>query len=313
MRVLACVVAAAMGGILGALAVVEASDPGPATEPVQIEAEGIENLFRLGPGLYSGGDPQGDAGFEALRRLGVRTIISVDGAAPDVETARRHGIRYVHLPIGYDGVPHDQAWRLILAARTLPGPLFVHCHHGKHRGPAAAAVCAMAVQGWTPAEALRWLEAAGTAPEYTGLYESVASFAPPTPAELASVAGELPERAPVPALVEAMVQVDARFDGLKALRAAGFLTPANRPDLDPPHEALQLREALRESARLPESQARGAEFLAALTEAEQAAAALEAALRAVGDNGSPAVRERTDAAFRRVERDCASCHARFRN
>ena len=29
---------------------------------------------------------------------------------------------------------------LARAARTLPGPIFVHCHHGMHRGPAAAAV-----------------------------------------------------------------------------------------------------------------------------------------------------------------------------
>ncbi len=231
-----------------------------AAPAVPIEAEGIANLFRLGPDLYSGSQPEGDAGFEQLRDLGVRTIVTVDGALPDIERARWFGMRYVHLPIGYDGVPRDQALRIVQAVRALPGPVFIHCHHGMHRGPSAAAVCAMATLDWSPERALRWLNEAGTAPEYRGLYESVASFTPPTDAELAEVGTDLPERAEVPALVEAMVAIDARWDALKAIRAAGFHVPDDQPDLDPPHEALQLRELFRESARRPDTIDRGADF-----------------------------------------------------
>ena len=103
--------------------------------PERLEIRGIENTFRLSPRLYSGGDPHGVEALAALKELGVRTIISVDGATPDVETARKLGLRYVHLPIGYDGVPREQAVRLVQAVKTLPGPVYVHCHHGKHRGP----------------------------------------------------------------------------------------------------------------------------------------------------------------------------------
>ncbi len=105
-----------------------------------LEAAGVHNLFRVSDRVYSGSTPDGDAGFAALERLGVKTIISVDGARPDAEAAARHGIRYVHLPFGYDGIPRDKAVALVRVARDSPGPVYVHCHHGKHRGPAAVAI-----------------------------------------------------------------------------------------------------------------------------------------------------------------------------
>src|SRR5712671_3647977 len=59
---------------------------------------GLENAFALGANIFSGGSPQGDAAFQALEKLGVKTIITVDGAQPDVEGAHARGIRYIHLP-----------------------------------------------------------------------------------------------------------------------------------------------------------------------------------------------------------------------
>ena len=54
----------------------------PPAKPERLHVEGIENLFRLGPRLYSGGQPEGDGGFTALKSLGIKTIITVDGARP---------------------------------------------------------------------------------------------------------------------------------------------------------------------------------------------------------------------------------------
>src|SRR4051794_9961460 len=61
----------------------------PPSKPQRLHLKGIENLYRLEPRLYSGGQPEGDDGFSALRALGIRTIITVDGARPDLEAARR--------------------------------------------------------------------------------------------------------------------------------------------------------------------------------------------------------------------------------
>ncbi len=282
-----------------------------APEPVRVE--GVENAFRLSPRLYSGGEPRGDAAFADLRALGVKTIVTVDGARPDVETARKFGIRTVHLPIGYDGVPSKQAVRIVAAVTALPGPVFVHCHHGKHRGPAAVAICGIATEGWTKAQALAWMEQAGTSADYRGLYNSVREFIPPSTDDLQRASADLPERAEVADLVAVMVQVDARWDRLKAAQKAGFKAPAGQPDIDPAHEALQLAEHFREASRLAEVRANEGDLARKMEAAAQRATVLQEALR--GHHGTPSADSRKDleAAFAAVAKSCTSCHAGHRD
>ena len=81
------------------------------------DAPGLHNVVAFGPGCWSGSMPEGDAGFASLQSWGVRTVISVDGAVPDVARAARFGLRYVHLPIGYDGF--DEARKLELVRAVL--------------------------------------------------------------------------------------------------------------------------------------------------------------------------------------------------
>jgi protein tyrosine phosphatase (PTP) superfamily phosphohydrolase (DUF442 family) len=281
--------------------------------PERLEIAGIENAFRLSPMLYSGGDPHGAKSFAALKSLGVRTLISVDGATPDVETARKHGLRYVHLPVGYGGVPREQAVRLVQAVRTMPGPVFVHCHHGKHRGPTAVAVCGLATEGWTAEQALGWMELAGTSPDYRGLYTSIREFIPATPEELNRVGDELPERAKTPALVEMMVRVDELWDGLKDARASGFKAAGAGPDGDLPHDALQLAEQFREAARLPEARDRGKNFLRDLSEATARADDLNGSLKRHAARPTPESLRGLEAAFASVGKDCTRCHSRYRD
>src|SRR5262245_34504268 len=73
---------------------------------------GLHNVHRITDKLLSGSRPEGDEGFRLLRDLGVKTVMSVDGARPEVERARKYGLRYVHLPFGYDGPPREQVWRV---------------------------------------------------------------------------------------------------------------------------------------------------------------------------------------------------------
>ena len=58
----------------------------------------------------------------------------------------------------------------------MPGPLFVHCHHGLHRGPTAAALICEGLRGWSPEQAEKWMTVAGTATNYSGLYRTVREF-----------------------------------------------------------------------------------------------------------------------------------------
>jgi protein tyrosine phosphatase (PTP) superfamily phosphohydrolase (DUF442 family) len=278
----------------------------PKPEP-PIEMPGLHNIHRLSDKLLSGSSPEGDAGFQSLQELGVHTIISVDGARPDVERAHRFGMRYVHLPIGYDGVPRDQMLRIARAIRDLPGLVYVHCHHGKHRGPAAAVSAQRCLDKRCSAvAALEFLHQAGTDPHYRGLYSSVEQCGPIEEKDLDAVRAEFPEVADVGGLVQAMVAIDQRWDNLRLIRAAYWRTPPNHADLDPPHEALQLREHFREALRLSDVQKKPDAFRRLLADAESASSDLESSLRGPAD-------AKSEAAFARCQDICNRCHSQFRD
>jgi protein tyrosine phosphatase (PTP) superfamily phosphohydrolase (DUF442 family) len=270
------------------------------------ELAGLHNVFRVSEKLYSGSAPEGDVGFESLRALGVRTVLSVDGMRPDVATARRYGLRYVHLPFGYDGCPTPRALEIVRAVRDLPGPVYLHCHHGKHRSPAAAALVHIALDGASNAEAVAFMRRAGADPAYIGLYGGTATFRRPTAAEIDRAPNQFPEVSPLPPLAESMVQIDERFAALQRCRKESWRTPLDHPDLEPAYEALQLRELFYELQRTGAVAARPADFKGRMSAAEGQAARTAAALRAGDDR-------RADAALDQVGAACSSCHARYRN
>jgi protein tyrosine phosphatase (PTP) superfamily phosphohydrolase (DUF442 family) len=305
--------------ILAPLGCSERAGPSARSVPVEqapgtrIELVGLHNIYRVTDKLYSGSSPEGDDGFRSLQSLGVRTIVSVDGARPDVERARRHGIRYVHVPIGYNGVTQPQAWRLAKAVRDLPGPVYIHCHHGKHRGPAAAAVVHLCLDDRCPVEtAVNEMRRAGTDPRYTGLYAAPGQVHRPTPAELDALPSEFPEVTAVPGIARLMVEIDQTWERLQAVRAAGWRVPADHPDIGPAHEALQLREHYREAQRLPEASGRPDEFRRRLMDAEQAARDLELALRP-GKDAQGIDATVAQKAFQRSAAACSRCHATYRD
>lgn len=277
------------------------------------DVAGLRNVFLLGPGIFSGSSPITDEDFAALRRLGVKNIVSVDGVRPAVDLARKHGMLYVHLPHGYDGIKPELRLKLAKAAQILEPPIYVHCHHGKHRGPAAAAVMCMSSQGWNASRAKAFLEMAGTATNYAGLYEAVRTFAPPSERELGDTPSDFVEVAEVGGLVEAMVRVDAQWEKLKAARAAGYGTPADHPDIKPANEAAILRELYREARRLREVEEAGDALREKLKAAEEGAKEAERLLGVLAARPTPDLRAELDRVFDGVGRACSSCHKEHRD
>ncbi|HEV3448320.1 MAG TPA: hypothetical protein VG099_27030 [Gemmataceae bacterium] len=279
-----------------------------------IQAAGLHNVFRITDKLISGSCPEGEPGFASLQELNVQTILSVDGARPEVALAHKYGMRYVHLPIGYDGIRRDQALRIAKAVRDLPGVVYIHCHHGKHRGPAAAAVAHLCLDEHCAVEsALAEMRRAGTDPHYTGLYAAPVQLRRPTPQELDGLLVEFPETAAVKRLAQFMVRIDETLEHLKEIRVAGWQAPTGHADLDPPQEALQLAEHYREASRLDEMRLRPEEFRAWLREAEQDAQVLEKAARRHQQTHAAADATATEAAFRKASSACTRCHERFRD
>lgn len=270
---------------------------------VRPEPAALHNLLRLDERLYSGGEPHGPEGFESLARRGVKTIISVDGVAPNLAVAREHGLRYVHIPIGYDGISEQAAAALTRAARDCETPIYVHCHHGQHRGPAAAAIVCRAARQISAAEARKILELAGTSADYAGLWRAVENYQPTgTGVELP----ELVEIAEVDSFAAAMAKLDRHWDQLKLCRDADWQPPADHPDLIPEQEALLVRESLQEAHRITPDGKYNERFQTWLAESERQAEELEAAVK------KPDAKAKTHA-FQQLEASCKRCHQAYRN
>ena len=271
-----------------------------------VEIEGVHNAFRIGRKIISGSCPHGEAGFAALAKLGVQTILSVDGARPDLALATKYKMRYVHVPVPYSGISRAQSLAIARAVRDLPGPVFIHCHHGKHRGPTAAVLAAMLADGWTNEQAQSAMSQAGTAKTYAGLWGAVRDSKPATQAELDKADDSFPALVQAAALPAAMVVIDQRWEALGEAQKAGWEVPRENPDLDPSHEALMLGEEYAELLRSPETAKHPEPFRRMMSESRNNVAALEAALRARD-------KIKADAALKLVTQDCKSCHVAYRD
>jgi hypothetical protein len=216
-------------------------------------------------------------------------------------------MRYVHIPVTYAEVSPEQRAEIARAVRDLAGPVYIHCHHGKHRGPAAAASAAVALGYFTPAQGVAFMKTAGTAESYPGLYACVATARPATAEQLDAASAEFPSNRRAHGLVAAMVEVDAAFEHLEGIRAAGWTVPADQPDLVPAAEAGRLADNLRYGGEDPRAQALGTDFMERLNEAIRAATALESGLVS-GASG-----ERLETGFGLVQGSCRGCHARYRD
>lgn len=265
-----------------------------------MEWDGLPQLYHLDDRVFSGGKPAGPVGFQSLADLGVRTVISVDGEEPDVDAAEAVGLKYVHLPIGYDGIPRTRIVELVIALQQLPGPVYIHCHRGLHRGPAAAvAACRAAGLLHVAGESVdELLQEMGTAPKYAALYRDAREARPLSVKERRSVdARQLPSRTAVAPLVRQMVDFEHAWEHWgHALTTESEWTPELVTG------ATGLAERLFEAGRLLEETPDNA--------------ALRAALIADSRWLSESVESRVDSPdslAKLLHQRCDVCHTRFRD
>ena len=174
------ITAAALVAGLGVVPVAVAADTPPNIP--------IERFQRVDELLYRGAQPT-EAGFRALRELGIRTVVNLrmpDDARKtnEQQIVEKLGMRYVHVPVE-DG-------NFFTRSRTIPeiaireffavleqqesGPVFVHCHRGADRTGALVAFYRIARQGWDSQRALNEAREIGMRSWYRGLQDQIAQF-----------------------------------------------------------------------------------------------------------------------------------------
>jgi hypothetical protein len=277
------------------------------------EYPGLHNVVTYAPNFFSGSAPDGDDGFDSLKALGIKTIISVDGAAPTVDPAHARGLRYIHLPIGYNGMDEARTLQMARAVKEAlaRGPVYLHCHHGKHRAAGAAGAAAVTLGLLSNGDAIRKLRISGTAPNYPGLYACVNAARLASAAALAAADSDFPEIARTSGLVQTMVEADQVNDHLKAIEKAGWATPADDPDLVPAAEAGHLADLFRNLKDDPKVQTKPQEFRDWLGAASRRAGEVEESLATPPGKG--ATPEDLSAKFKLVSQSCTQCHAKYRD
>lgn len=281
------------------------TEPQHASETAH-EAHALHNLHQLTPELWSAGEPVGEMAYEELAALGIQTVISVDGVAPNKELAQQHGITVVHLPIGYDGISEQRSRELAHAMATMPRPILVNCHHGKHRGPAALCVGAIGSGDISNEQATAYMKTAQTSPKYKGLWKAAEVAQPLSGTVLYDDSIELPEKTEIEDFVQAMAEVDRLYEHLQDCADNNFNAPENHPDLAPISLAGQIHNLLRGMENDKETVEGGQAFYDMLIVSRDRASQLEMQLEHNDiEDAYESLKLLTDS--------CSDCHAKYRN
>lgn len=288
--------------------------------PKRLPDAALPNAVAVHPRVISGGLPETDSAFEALVQLGVRTVISVDGATPDVEKAARFGLRYIHLPHGYDGIPRERQLELAKALLEPKTPVYIHCHHGRHRSPAAAAVACLTAGLISRDAASEVLNLAGTSRDYAGLYAAVANAEAVSTATLDDLRVEFKPVSEVPPIAESMVSLDKFYRQLKQLLDTDKPLESSDRNAEATQKALLVQEQFTELLRMPSVVGSETEFRRLLTSSNEASGELLKSLRGLQQPlQGAALQPRKEAwasiqkSFRQIGENCKSCHRSYRD
>lgn len=277
----------------------------------------VPNLIQVHDRIYCGGMPRRENDFAALAELGIKVIVSVDGAKPDVESARSNSIRYVHLPCGYDAVSAQRGLQFAKAISQFDGPILFHCHHGKHRAPVAAVIGGLKSGLIDRSRADVTLRIAETDPRYLGLFAAVKSAREVDPEKLSEFQTDFRSVSPVSDLAAEMVLMQSTRDELwnacrKVEKGRNSFRKANLQAEISSH-ALLLKEHYAELIRRDVQQEFGREFAMLLRDSFDRASRFSFQLsNSSGDDGALDNLRYLKQALLRIDANCKTCHDRFR-
>ena len=122
---------------------------------------GVPVFAKVSDGLYRGGQPS-ERGFAELRKVGIRTVVSLRVFNSNRNRLSEMGFRQFHTSCK-NLHPEDEDVIEFLQIVTDPvnQPVFVHCRDGTDRTGMMVAVYRMVVEDWSRDEALAEMQAFG--------------------------------------------------------------------------------------------------------------------------------------------------------
>ncbi len=152
------------------LSVAAAQIPAPpaiATHPVtKQKLPGLPNFGQISDTLFRGAQPK-DAGYAELKKQGMEIVVSFRENRAQIAAERRAvealGMRFVSIPWPpLDSPRNAQVAEFLELLRANPGKkIFAHCQRGAERTGVMVAAYRIAVDHWTPQQALDEMEVFG--------------------------------------------------------------------------------------------------------------------------------------------------------
>ncbi|MCP5022755.1 MAG: dual specificity protein phosphatase family protein [bacterium] len=288
--------------------------PMPTAQPTELP--GIHNILHLGSHIVSGGEPMGRESLATLAELGIKTILSVDGKVPDAASASEQGMRYVHIPIQYSGIDEVSLAQIAKTFRELEGPFFVHCFHGKHRGPAAAAVGRLVLDGISRDQAMAEMHQwCGTSLKYVGLFQTIGLQEMPSLESTAALDFDFPAAHTFAGFRGTMIPMARSWDEIKFARKRDWALNPAKPDIVPAQEALQLSQIFASCLEQSDLPADTEEVRGWLQDGQQGTSDLARILSGQNELGAKGEdwRAQAESAYRVVSKSCKDCHTQYRN
>ncbi len=126
----------------------------PATWAQPVPLAGAPNLHKVSDTLYRSAQPTA-AGMLNLRRLGVKTVVSLRAFHSDRADTQKAGLGYEHIFMKtWHPEAEDVVRFLKIATDPARSPVLVHCQHGADRTGTLVAIYRVVVQGWTKRAAI---------------------------------------------------------------------------------------------------------------------------------------------------------------
>jgi protein tyrosine phosphatase (PTP) superfamily phosphohydrolase (DUF442 family) len=269
----------------------------------RLDVTGIENLIQVTDGIYSGGEPT-LAGLEHLQVLGVKILVSVDGLTPDREAAEKLGMSYVHIPLGYDGIDSVQLQDFVTLMTQQSNKIFFHCHHGKHRGPAAVAACLLIAKKLSKEQAIQFMRGAGTAKEYAGLYRSIEELN--TSNHQPQEFSQLLKKSRHKSMAQWMAELDRAWEIVQEQQKSA------EADIDPDQLKI-MAEAFRESARVAGQDKDLYGDPAATEKLIRWLSECEKETREIQGHVLNKAQQKARVLIKALAKNCVDCHTEYRN
>jgi len=100
--------------------------------------------------FYRGGEPLSDEALGSLKKLGIKTIISITPTDFEREFAKKNGFILVEIPFDKKTGPSESDITLLANTIQKDGhPFYVHCHGGTHRGGTLGKLYRTLILKWT--------------------------------------------------------------------------------------------------------------------------------------------------------------------